>query len=258
MSSQTSTCLRLALFLVLLVPARAFADLTYLDQSEILRVLQDIRAPTYGSAADNADLNEAIRVQRASTAADCRRALRGMSASLEDFYGVRVGQHEPILSPAELEEVRILMNEVYEDVDTAVHILKRASNRLRPHLRGDSRTRLCPGVPANYSVGTSFPSGHAAIGYLQGLVLSEVFTQSDRKSAIMRQALQIGRDRVVLGVHHPRDIEAGVEIANRTFLIIKEKPAFVASVSAARARVVSAAKVDSARTRVPARARESQ
>lgn len=53
----------------------------------------------------------------------------------------------------------------------------------------------------------SYPSGHAMNGYVVAAILSDVFPE--REQAILSRGIRYGDNRVVCGVHHPIDVQAG-------------------------------------------------
>lgn len=75
--------------------------------------------------------------------------------------------------------------------------------KLRP-FEFDKNIELCPKVSAS---GSSYPSGHAAIGWLYGNILARIY--KDKADLIYKRAREYGENRVVCGVHYPSDIIAG-------------------------------------------------
>jgi acid phosphatase (class A) len=53
----------------------------------------------------------------------------------------------------------------------------------------------------------AYPSGHATVGTLMGIVLSNML--SEKRAQIMARAWEFGRNRLVGGIHFASDIEAG-------------------------------------------------
>ncbi len=84
----------------------------------------------------------------------------------------------------------------------------------------------------------SYPSGHAATGWVWGLILSEL--APDRVEALMSRARSFGESRVVCGVHYVTDIEAGRVVASATVARLHGEPAFRADLETARAELAAA------------------
>jgi acid phosphatase (class A) len=81
----------------------------------------------------------------------------------------------------------------------------------------------------------SYPSGHAAFGWLTGIVLADMLPEM--RDAIMMRAREISLNRVVGGVHYPSDIEAGRMLAVACAVEIRNNPAFLADFEEARMEV---------------------
>jgi acid phosphatase (class A) len=81
----------------------------------------------------------------------------------------------------------------------------------------------------------SYPSGHAAFGWLTGIVLADMIPE--KRDAIMMRAREISLNRVIGGVHFPSDIEAGRMLAVACAVEIRDNPAFLADFEEARQEV---------------------
>lgn len=84
----------------------------------------------------------------------------------------------------------------------------------------------------------SYPSGHAATGWVWGLILSEL--APDRAEVLMSRARSFGESRVVCGVHYVSDIEAGRVVASATVARLHANPVFKADLETARAELTAA------------------
>jgi hypothetical protein len=77
-------------------------------------------------------------------------------------------------------------------------------------------SQLCPAVvpmidpPAT----PAFPAGHALQARLIARCLQTAWAGADRVTLLDYLAHRIGENRVIAGVHYPRDIDAGVAVAN--------------------------------------------
>ncbi len=97
----------------------------------------------------------------------------------------------------------------------------------------------------------SYPSGHAATGWVWGLILSEL--APDRSEALMSRARSFGESRVVCGVHYVSDVEAGRVVASATVARLHSDPVFKADLEAARAELAGARASTPAPATCPAR-----
>ena len=128
--------------------------------------------------------------------------------------------------------VRMLMR-ASDDSDDAALTAKEHYKRQRPFLIKDGPTCI---ARADWLVKQgAYPSGHAAAGWLWGLVLSEL--APDRAEALMSRGRAFGESRVVCGIHYVSDVEAGREVAAATLARLRTDPDFQADMAAARAEL---------------------
>lgn len=80
--------------------------------------------------------------------------------------------------------------------------VKAVFNRTRPHLVSDL---IRPVV--KLSTSGSWPSSHASLGTLMGIVLSDMLPE--KRGAIMDRAWTYAQNRLVAGMHFPSDVEMG-------------------------------------------------
>lgn len=78
--------------------------------------------------------------------------------------------------------------------------------RSRPYVQlGD--TTMVPGEEQEYYDESSYPSGHALIGWGLALTLAEVMPEC--QNAILKRGYDFGWSRVIAGFHYPGDVQAG-------------------------------------------------
>jgi acid phosphatase (class A) len=174
--------------------------------------------PARGSAADLADLSEILHQQAARTDADCARAAYESDPSLATMFGPPYGP----LNPDEVAALSGSFVQLREQTDQFVRPEKHKWQRLRPYLE-DDRVQPC----ANRETSFAYPSGHATISQVFALALERIYPERDAASFEVR-AHQVGDDRVLAGVHHPTDIEAGRQLARELFAGWLADPAFAA------------------------------
>jgi acid phosphatase (class A) len=83
----------------------------------------------------------------------------------------------------------------------------------------------------------SYPSGHSAIGWAFGLVLSEV--SPEQADAILARGRAFGQSRIVCNVHWQSDVLEGQMMASAVVARMHAEPAFRADAEAARAELAA-------------------
>ncbi|CAN5248659.1 phosphatase PAP2 family protein [soil metagenome] len=101
--------------------------------------------------------------------------------------------------------------------------------RQRPFVGSDDP--ICTPGDTRIEGSFAYPSGHAAFGWAQGLVLAEMMPE--KSAEIMTRARIYGESRVVCGVHTVSDIEAGRNIAATIVARLHSVPAFQSDYAAA-------------------------
>lgn len=158
-------------------------------------------------AADVAALTQAMQAAPARWA----RALVD-DASVYDRFEKEFGLK---LERRHLPRLIRLLNRVSADALAVGADAKRLYPRPRPFQRF-ALARVCgeavPTKPdASPTTGTSYPSGHAALGWATVMVLIEV--APSRAQQLLPRAVDYGESRVVCGVHFPSDVEASRKLA---------------------------------------------
>lgn len=85
---------------------------------------------------------------------------------------------------------------------------------------------------------SSYPSGHAAVGWAWALVMTELLPAKATPLAARGRAF--GESRVVCGLHFPSDVAAGQLMAAATVAKLHSEPAFLADMAAAKAELAKA------------------
>jgi len=120
-----------------------------------------------------------------------------------------------------------LLDTLFADVKAVTGPAKVAFDRPRPP-RVDRSLKTCRRLEST----NSYPSGHAARGWLAALVLSEMVPE---QSADLRKRGQAyGDSRVVCAQHFPSDVQAGRRVAEAVLALARQDPAFVRDLAAAR------------------------
>lgn len=169
-----------------------------------------ILPPKAGSQAQKSDEKELLKLQSERTPEDKARTESEIYVSLKSFFGKPYGP----LTDQEVEKLNPLFDQLENDADYYIQLLKKEFPRQRPFLYVKGLEPLI----ARETTG-AYPSGHAALSKLYALILSDIFPE--RKMDFAKRADQIARDRILAGMHHPTDIKAGKKLGE---LIYKEVP----------------------------------
>lgn len=178
--------------------AKAPAAFHYLapDSVSIQSILSG--PPSPGSTPDKADLQAVLACQQERTPRDIARARSEEDLSPAAFADV-FGKW---FTPEKLPLTFGLLTNAGADTEAIGSAAKKLWRRPRPPLQ-DPDIHPVLKVPAS----ASYPSLHAARGILWALILAKI--APDLQDRILARGRQIGRDRVIGGVHFPTDVAAG-------------------------------------------------
>lgn len=98
-----------------------------------------------------------------------------------------------------------LLARALPDVETVQKSVKvEGSFRPRPYVAMNFQPCVDGSALAKTS---SYPSGHAAIGWAWALILAEMVP--DHAETILRRGIDYGNSRVICGFHYPSDVQSG-------------------------------------------------
>jgi acid phosphatase (class A) len=191
--------------------------------------------PAAGSALGEADVAifEATRALESGprwqlAAADDRINQKSMLGSFSCSLGVD-------LATAELPALSRLLSRAGADLFPVIGAAKDQYQRPRPFVTEQGPVCITPSEDLAKS--GSYPSGHAASGWLYALLLAEIDPVD--AAAIVNRGRAFGESRVVCGVHYVSDIEGGRLTATAILAALHGTPEFETDVAAARAEVTS-------------------
>ena len=170
--------------------------------------------PAAGSPEDLADLQGVRDWQVKRSTAQCAAAAAAARAAFAEFFG----DISPFPSPLPPRAAAIL-ERVKKETDGAAAGVKDRFKRLRPFLRADDLDPCLGRIG-----GKAYPSGHATISRVMGRLLADLVPA--RAEEFMSRADAAALERVIGGVHHPADIEAGKLLGDRLYAAYSESPAF--------------------------------
>ena len=186
-----------------------------------------------GSDPQKAELAEVERVYH-SRSADRRGQAEwdDKHESVELFFKVLGPGFDLTRLPATAK----LMATVDNEQSVTANIAKRYFQRNRPWAIDPSLV-ACDYRP-NAPPLTSYPSGHATLGYSEGYVLAALMP--DKAQPILDRAQEYAYSRVVCGAHYPSDIEASHVLGTELAMTMLKNPGFAADFEAARAELKAA------------------
>jgi acid phosphatase (class A) len=165
------------------------------------------------------DFTELHRYQDQRTPEECARAGKQSDLSFENGFGPETG----VLTAAEMKKAKILSKRVIAKAGAAIAYFKKHFQRPRPYLTDEALSPCIRKPSYGYH---SYPSGHSTMGYAMALVLAKKFPY--KKEIILKQGWQIGENRILGGVHHPSDVQAGrllaAQVAKKMFVTETPQP----------------------------------
>ena len=166
--------------------------------------------PAGGSPKDQADLAEVTAWQVKRTPKLCAQVMAQKQTTPDHFFA-----HLPYEPNS---ETAALLVRVRSDVGKVVDRFKEHFQRGRPFVRYPKRFQPC--YPEGR--GSSYPSGHTTAAQVMALVLSDL--DPEHRDPYMAEAKQAGLNRVIGGVHHPSDVEAGMQLGTAIHAQLKLSP----------------------------------
>lgn len=223
--------MKIILFLALHFTITAFADGTvvhpapkepkYISRSLLTALKHQLNPPpTLQSLGQKNDETQLLALQKFRSADDCKRATTEVMISVSSFFGPPYGP----LSIQTAESLSPFFEQVRNDTDYYIQLLKKEFPRQRPFLYMKTIT---PCVAKE--VTGAYPSGHATIAKLYALILADIYP--DKKALLIKRADQIALDRVIVGMHHPTDIQAGKLLGEFIFTELKRSKVFLEAFS---------------------------
>jgi acid phosphatase (class A) len=175
--------------------AKPYADAKEIDLTQLLAP-----PPANDSELTKEEIGEVLTIQVTRTKAMEERAIADAEEDIWRFSDVI---DNPKFTKENLPKFAAFFDRVAATEGAVVDPAKDVWKRPRPHMLYPELVK--PVVKLSKS--GSYPSGHATVGTLMGIVLADMVPE--KKAAIMDRAREFAHNRVVGGIHYPSDIEAG-------------------------------------------------
>ncbi len=159
--------------------------------------------PAMGTTESDEDFKILMHYQETRTAEECAAAATEEKGTLKNLFG---GPHG-LLTDKEVRHFSIDMKRGMIAAGLDHSIAKLIYKRPRPFV-SHAEIKPCIKMPNNYS----YPSGHATISRVYARILGTLYPE--RAAAFLARADEIAMHRVLGGVHHPSDIEAGKRLGD--------------------------------------------
>ncbi|HTU68417.1 MAG TPA: phosphatase PAP2 family protein [Steroidobacteraceae bacterium] len=187
-----------------------------------------------GFAGTRVELDELLELQRTRTKAQVEAAQADRKKDVSRFYAA-LGL--PAKNAPDLPALHDLTDDVEDDIAPYIRAVKGRFRRLRPY-EIEKRLKPCIG---DVQGDMSYPSGHAAYGYVMAYLLEELVPE--RRAELEARADEFARQRLVCGVHFRSDLEAGRAGARMLVELFDESPGFRADEAAAAQELRAALKL---------------
>ncbi len=191
--------------------------------------------PSAGSAAqaaDEAGIDAALqaspyRFEQARQ--DARLGFPDVTSSFTSIVGITLDERT---TP----HTAMLFRRALTDAGLSTYAAKQRHQRTRPFV-ARSLQSCTPEDEAFLRTDGSYPSGHAAIGWMLALLFVEL--APDRQDALLQRGFDFGQSRVICRLHWPSDVAAGRLMASATFARLQADPLFRAQRDLARAEIAT-------------------
>jgi acid phosphatase (class A) len=189
--------------------------------------------PPRGSAIEQTEIAEILKTQAGATPA--AKALARHDNDVEDptIFASVIG---PKWDLARLPKTKFLLDRVMDVDRPDSSASKHFFNRPRPWIV-DARVQTCAPHEAGPAL-TSYPSGHAMLGYELGVVLASLIPE--KAQAILARASLYGENRILCGFHFRSDVAAGQQFGSVLAVEMLHHPVFQGWFKEAKAELKAA------------------
>lgn len=169
--------------------------------------------PVSGSWQDLNDKKQLLQIHALATPARREQAAEDAQLGQPDAPKVFECALGKKIDPQRAPVLATMLARIVMDVETVQKSLKvDGQTRIRPYV--DLKFQPC--VDGQLLAKTSsYPSGHAAIGWAWALILSEL--QPNLADVLLHRGYDYGESRLVCGFHYPTDVAAGRLVGSVVF-----------------------------------------
>jgi acid phosphatase (class A) len=180
--------------------------------------------PSDNSTGAKTELAELKQIETARSAAQLARAKSDDKTQNASIFAEIIG---PGFDLGTLPATAKMFADIRREEQVAANAAKDFFKRNRPWIV-DPSVASCSKEDAPQS---SYPSGHATMGYSMGVVLASL--APEKAQAILARANDYAENRLVCGMHFRRDIEAGQALGTAIAVELMHNPRFQADYDAA-------------------------
>lgn len=173
-------------------------DVIILTKKTIKEVIGDY--PAAGTEAFNKDFEILHHYQQTRTEADCKKAHDDEGLSVKQLYS-------GILTKSQIAFATVALADVYATVGANAYLAKSIYKRPRPY---DFDGSLEPCISKEGS--HAYPSGHTMTARLTARILAAYYPE--KEAELLKRSDEFSLQRVIGGVHHPSDVEAGKKLSD--------------------------------------------
>ena len=218
-----------------MAPAKPAKTLRYLSEADINPVRLIPAPPADGSDTNKAELAELHRIFAAKTLERFNQAKWDDEHEDPSMYAPTLGMNFDLQKlPATAEVMAI----VQTDADLAAGAGKAKFKRKRPWAV-DATLSTCD--PDDKPL-TSYPSGHATLGYSLGMTLAVLMPE--KAEMLMARADDYAFSRELCGAHYPSDTRASEALSAAVVTALLKNPEFQTKLAAAHAELRAAKLAD--------------
>lgn len=140
------------------------------------------------------------------------------------------------LTPQNAPTLATILSRTTVDAGLAAEAAKQLYQRTRPFMHNEGN--VCIARSAGLDASFDYPSGHASLGWMAGLVVAQLVP--DHASSILARGRAFGESRVVCGLHNMSAIEAGRTNAAGVYAALQGSPEFTSAMVTARQEIAAA------------------
>ncbi len=175
--------------------------------------------PEVGTRIDHQDYLQLLSYQESRTEEQCKQASRQWIPFYEALF-----QYSGALTKEEATFAKPVLKEVMKITEKVTDHYKKFYQKERPYNRFSDIEPCIKKVSGS----TSYPSSHASLGTAGACVLAKIFPK--KKAALLEHGWEIGELRVISGVHHSSDVEAGRDLGERICAHLKKQKDFLQAI----------------------------